>query len=83
MDCDFVFASVSTLSSDAILQQDVLAPDAFDYIVIDEFHHAAANSYTKILDYFTPKFLLGLTATLREWMADQYTHFVTLMFHIL
>lgn len=63
MDCDFVFASVSTLSSDAILQQDVLAPDAFDYIVIDEFHHAAANSYTKILDYFTPKFLLGLTAT--------------------
>ncbi len=38
-------------------------PEEFDYIVIDEAHHAADNSYTKIIDYFKPKFLLGLTAT--------------------
>ena len=39
------------------------AEDSFDYIVIDEFHHAAANSYLKVLQYFKPRFLLGLTAT--------------------
>jgi superfamily II DNA or RNA helicase len=37
--------------------------DAYDYIVIDEFHHAAAASYRKVLQYARPKFLLGLTAT--------------------
>lgn len=63
MDQELTFASVATLCSDNILQEDVLAPDAFDYIVVDEFHHAAAHSYSKILNYFKPKFLLGLTAT--------------------
>ena len=38
-------------------------PDDFDYIVIDEFHHAAARTYRRVIDYFRPKFLLGLTAT--------------------
>jgi superfamily II DNA or RNA helicase len=38
-------------------------PDDFDYIVIDEFHHAAASTYRRIIEYFRPKFLLGLTAT--------------------
>ena len=37
--------------------------DEFDYIIIDEAHHATSNSYKKIIDYFKPKFLLGLTAT--------------------
>ena len=37
--------------------------DEFDYIVIDEFHHAEASTYQAVLNYFTPKFLLGLTAT--------------------
>ena len=37
--------------------------DYFDYIVIDEFHHAVANNYMRILDYFKPEFMLGLTAT--------------------
>src|SRR5699024_3763117 len=37
--------------------------DDFDLIIIDEFHHAAAMSYTRILEYFNPDFLLGLTAT--------------------
>ena len=63
MDQELTFASVATLCSDNILQEDALAPDAFEYIVVDEFHHAAAQSYTKILNYFKPKFLLGLTAT--------------------
>jgi superfamily II DNA or RNA helicase len=39
------------------------APDAFDYLVIDEAHHAAAASYKRILGYFRPRFILGLTAT--------------------
>ena len=38
-------------------------PDDFDYIVIDEFHHAAASTYRRVIDHFRPKFLLGLTAT--------------------
>lgn len=38
-------------------------PDHFDYIVIDEFHHASARSCRKLIDYFQPQFLLGLTTT--------------------
>ena len=38
-------------------------PDHFDYLVVDEFHHAGADSYLKVLEYFKPRFLLGLTAT--------------------
>lgn len=38
-------------------------PDDFDYLIIDECHHASAKSYSKILSYFRPKFTLGLTAT--------------------
>lgn len=37
--------------------------DYFDYIVIDEFHHAVNEQYRRIVDYFKPQFLLGLTAT--------------------
>ena len=37
--------------------------DEFDYIIIDECHHAAAETYKKIISYFEPEFLLGLTAT--------------------
>lgn len=40
-----------------------LPPQTFDYVVIDEFHHAAAKSYRALIDHFRPKFLLGLTAT--------------------
>lgn len=56
-----LFASIYTLSSLDHLHQ--FNEDAFDLIVIDEFHHAAAKSYTRILEYFKPQFLLGLTAT--------------------
>ncbi|UFS72055.1 DEAD/DEAH box helicase family protein [Geomonas sp. RF6] len=56
-----LFATVQTLS-----QPDTLArftADAFDYIVVDEFHHADCDSYQRVLGKFRPKFLLGLTAT--------------------
>jgi superfamily II DNA or RNA helicase len=58
---DFVFASIQTLGRINHLSQ--FQPDEFDYIVIDEFHHAAATTYRRVIDYFHPKFLLGLTAT--------------------
>jgi superfamily II DNA or RNA helicase/HKD family nuclease len=55
-----VFASVQSFNGDLISQLDARK---FDYIVIDEFHHAAAPSYKKIIDHFEPMELLGLTAT--------------------
>ena len=61
IDAELVFASVQTLGR--VNHLSGFRPDDFDYIVIDEFHHAAAASYRRIIDYFQPKFLLGLTAT--------------------
>jgi superfamily II DNA or RNA helicase/diadenosine tetraphosphate (Ap4A) HIT family hydrolase len=58
---DFLFASVQTLARSNHLFN--FQPDEFDYIVVDEFHHAAARSYQRVIDYFSPRFLLGLTAT--------------------
>lgn len=58
---DVVFASIQTLSRKRHLEN--FSPDDFDLIIVDEFHHAAANSYQKVLDYFNPNFLLGITAT--------------------
>jgi superfamily II DNA or RNA helicase/HKD family nuclease len=58
---DTIFASIYTLSMKTHLEQ--FHPDEFDLIIIDEFHHAAADSYQRALDYFKPKFLLGITAT--------------------
>jgi superfamily II DNA or RNA helicase/diadenosine tetraphosphate (Ap4A) HIT family hydrolase/HKD family nuclease len=58
---DVLFASIQTLSRARHLRQ--FGPEQFDYIVVDEFHHAAAATYRRLIDYFEPKFLLGLTAT--------------------
>lgn len=58
---DFIFSTVQTFSRDNHLES--FAPDHFDYIVIDETHRAAAKSYQKIMNYFKPSFLLGMTAT--------------------
>jgi superfamily II DNA or RNA helicase/HKD family nuclease len=58
---DVVFASVQTLSRANHLHE--FRPDDFDYIVVDEFHHALAPTYRRLVEYFDPKFLLGLTAT--------------------
>jgi superfamily II DNA or RNA helicase len=43
--------------------RETFSRDAFDLIIVDEFHHAAAKSYQSLLDYFEPQFLLGITAT--------------------
>ncbi|MCB2300280.1 DEAD/DEAH box helicase family protein [Clostridium tagluense] len=61
--CDVVFATVQTLGQKQYLCSEYFKKDEFDYIIIDEFHHAAAGNYANIIEYFTPKFLLGLTAT--------------------
>ncbi len=58
---DHLFISVQTLNSQKLWDQ--LDADFYDYIVVDETHHAAADSYDKALTYFLPKILLGLTAT--------------------
>lgn len=57
----YLFATVQTISRDSYLQQ--FARDHFDYILIDEVHRAGADSYLKIIHYFEPDFLLGMTAT--------------------
>lgn len=58
---DVLCASVQTLSRTAHLEK--FSPQHFDYVVIDEFHHASASTYRKLLGHFAPAFLLGLTAT--------------------
>lgn len=58
-----IFASVASLGKDEYLNEEFFSPDYFDYIVVDEFHHAVNKQYKKIIEYFKPKFLLGLTAT--------------------
>jgi len=60
-DADVLFASIQTLGKRTHLRNFERA--RFDYIVVDEFHHAAAATYRRLIDHFTPKFLLGLTAT--------------------
>lgn len=62
-DCSTLFATVQTLGQKKYLNESYFPKDSFDYIIIDEFHHAAAGNYTNIINYFQPKFLLGLTAT--------------------
>ncbi len=60
-EADFVFASIQTLGRAEHLQW--FAPDYFDYIVVDEFHHANSNTYRRLINHFQPRFMLGLTAT--------------------
>ncbi|MFC4892308.1 DEAD/DEAH box helicase [Pseudofrancisella aestuarii] len=60
-EADYLFATVQTLKNPNILSN--FKQTEFDYIIIDEVHHAEAKSYKKILDYFSPQFLLGMTAT--------------------
>ncbi|MBC7206976.1 MAG: DEAD/DEAH box helicase family protein, partial [Methyloversatilis sp.] len=60
-DVDVLCASVQTLAKAEHLER--FAPQHFDYVVMDEFHHAAAGTYRRLLTHFAPSFLLGLTAT--------------------
>jgi DNA or RNA helicases of superfamily II len=57
---EHVFASIQSLNATAL---SALDPEHFDVVIIDEFHHAAADTYTRLLDLVRPRELLGLTAT--------------------
>lgn len=57
----YLFATINMLNKEENLTQ--FTPTHFDYIIIDETHRAGASSYLKILNYFQPQFLLGMTAT--------------------
>lgn len=61
LDRRFTFATVQSLSRPEVLA--TISSDAFDYILVDEVHHAGAASYERVLDHFDPAFLLGMTAT--------------------
>lgn len=56
-----MFVSIQSLNSKSLY--DVTSDDYYDFIIVDEFHHAAAPSYQRLLSYYKPKILLGLTAT--------------------
>jgi superfamily II DNA or RNA helicase len=58
---DYLFTSIQTVNSQALWEK--LSENYYDFIIIDEFHHAAAPTYHKLLSHFKPKILLGLTAT--------------------
>lgn len=58
---DNLFLSVQTFNSQNFTEK--TTADFYDYIIVDEFHHAAAPTYQKLLEYYNPKILLGLTAT--------------------
>jgi len=59
-DADFVFASVQKLKAPELASLDL---DRFDYVIVDESHHAPAKSYRAVLRELNARFLLGLTAT--------------------
>jgi superfamily II DNA or RNA helicase len=73
---DHVFATVQSLSR---LDLSELAPDRFEVVIVDEFHHAEAPTYQRLLEHLRPKYLLGLTATperhdgqdIRRWFDDR------------
>ena len=58
---DFIFSTVQTISKQSHLDQ--FKKNHFDYIIIDETHRAGADSYRRLIDFFEPRFLLGMTAT--------------------
>ena len=62
-DKSVIFASVSTLGQEKYLSEEYFPKDYFQYVVIDEFHHAVNDQYMRIVNYFEPEFMLGLTAT--------------------
>ena len=62
-DKSVIFASVATLGRPEYLNEAYFPADYFDYVIIDEFHHAVTDQYRRIVEYFQPQFLLGLTAT--------------------
>lgn len=66
-----VFASIQSLSA---MDVTAIDPHAFDVVIVDEFHHAAAPTYRKLLDHLRPKALLGLTATPERTDGESILH---------
>ena len=71
-DRDFIFSTIQTINNDQHLKN--FEENTFDYIIIDETHRAGAKTYQKILEYFKPKFILGMTATPER--TDDYNIFL-------
>ena len=63
IDMPVIFANVATLGNERYLNEKYFAPDSFQYLIIDEVHHGVTTQYQRIVNYFKPQFLLGLTAT--------------------
>lgn len=59
INCDYLFSTIQSMNNNLKL----FSKEQFEYIIIDEAHHATSSSYEKIINYFKPKFLLGMTAT--------------------
>lgn len=68
---EHVFASIQSLTANGL---QAMAPDYFDVVIIDEFHHAAARTYTALLERLTPRELLGLTATPERGDSEPILH---------
>lgn len=59
LDAQYIFSTIQTLQRHYL----IFAEDEFDYIIIDEAHHISGDTYQKVMSYFKPNFLLGMTAT--------------------
>ena len=70
---DHLFVSIQTLNSQELTEK--TASDFYDYIIVDEFHHAAAPTYQKLLEHYRPKILLGLTATPERMDGKSIMHY--------
>lgn len=73
LSADFLFATMQMMAKSEIHTQ--FAPDEFDVIVIDEVHHVGAGSYQRIMEYYQPKFWLGMTASPDTNQYDIYSVF--------
>lgn len=61
LDADYLFATIQTIHKKEYRQ--MFKPDSFDYIIIDEVHRSGSKTYQELINYFKPKFLLGMSAT--------------------
>lgn len=68
-----LFVSIQSLNASKLIER--TSQDFYDYIIIDEVHHGAAQSYKKLLEYYKPKVLLGLTATPERMDGEDITRF--------
>lgn len=70
---DNLFVSIQSFNSSGLIER--TSPDYYDYIIIDEVHHGAAQSYKRLLEYYKPKVLLGLTATPERMDGEDITKY--------